>query len=243
MTPRSVFFDYINPFLPWLLIAGVIVLIDLSRENRIFYDGGTVEDYDEVDWNLLDEANTFCTSPDRVIVLSQMVELLDSDFANSTRFDLFESDEIVVVMTSPSSMSVSTGAMESLTKSQLAALMAHEIGHMRNGDIARFERSETMYNLLVTPDLDAFSEEQEELADQEAMDMMIEAGIPTEDIVALFGATQAGRVTNFEFQTTAHPGLPAREDRWAMARTQSSAEWNRIDPIDFDAECTPVDAS
>lgn len=235
MTPRSVFFDYINPFVPWLIIAAFVVFVN-QRTEALFDDAGSIEDYDEADYTLVNDYERFCANPAGEDVLFQIASLLDERRAPYLRFDQFVSERTIVMATSYNSMAVSTGAMKNLAPDQLAALMAHEIGHMRNGNFDNRPTSDMMIDAMFDND-QQFTDEQEELADQTAMDLMIDAGIPTDGATALFDLNAVSQQASYDFQHRVHPGIPARSNSWSAARTRASVGWEEIDPVGLTADC------
>ena len=111
----------------------------------------------------------------------------------------------------------------------VAALLAHELSHIRHGDAAaavvRHEGNvATMFALLEGEDrrraLLQFSGEEEDRADHEAIDSMKRAGLPLSSAARMFEQMRVASYENSGFaaeQRDFHFGFDNRARRWAVA--------------------------
>lgn len=123
----------------------------------------------------------------------------------------------------------------------LAALVAHEMAHIRNGEvlaaIGRGEGHDYLWRLVSGPDENEFARAeytaaQERAADEEAIRMLRAARISVLPAAAFFAriddATTAGRYFAQDYAAL-HPGSPSRALRWSRASAGSV-------PVAFDED-------
>jgi beta-barrel assembly-enhancing protease len=184
---------------------------------------------------------SYCTSPQGELVLRGLLARLDPEIAKSVRFQVVGNEGAFLITGLPGNrLYVSNAFLTTTDPDELAALLAHEVAHLRNNDPVRAAlRANGTIGALIgrmagsrQPDqLLAFSEDEEWQADQQAVSMLIAARISTLPGAILFERMEQERQANRSFgkeQYYMHYGFGAnRAKLWRDLPDKSADYWAR----------------
>lgn len=232
MDKKKVFYDYVMPFIPFLAAAGWI----LFEPGDQFAEAVTLQRDGLNESALRPEGR--CNDQDGDAALNALIMRLAPQDGANIRVDVFEEGPFLVAAAGKDRIVVTQAALTMTNQAQLAALLAHEISHLRenNDYFAEMGDAGSLDEVLDVPTWRGggfYTLEEEEYADQDAMDMLLEAGIPVYPAVNLYNEAASyeefGRHYAYE-QFNLHPGLPERAMIWNQAaRTDYSIRRSALD--------------
>ena len=206
---RHILHDYVMPVLPFALLASFIFLEPWERMAEfamIQRDGLDVESL---------RPSERCANAEGDASLRELLSVLDPDYGPQIRVDVYEEGPFLVAAAGKDRIMVTQAALSSSQTPLLAALLAHEISHLKahNDDFAELGDGESELAVLDVPTWRSsgyYSEEEEEVADQDAMDMLIDAEIPLYPAVQFYNYAEYMRQPGGHYayaQLSLHPGL------------------------------------
>ena len=182
-----------------------------------------------------------CNWPQGQRALDALVRRLEPDSVHVPRIVALPGNSFVVSAIPHNRILVYNSALTEAEPEVLAALVAHEIAHIRRGDVVRAigrgEDSNYLWRLFAGPDEQELAESEysaaeEGAADTDAIRMMRAAHITLTPAAAFFGrideANVAGRYWAQDYAAI-HPGLPRRALAWADAAVG-------VTPVAFDRD-------
>ena len=232
MDKKKVFFDYVMPFIPFVAAAAWIVFEpgDRLAETVTLQRDGLSESALKPDKR--------CEDPEGDMALRAPLMRLDPQNGANIRVDVYEEGPFLVAAAGQNRIVVTQKALTMTNQAQLAALLAHEISHLRenNDYFTEMGDAASLEEVLDVPTWRGsgfYTEEEEEYADQDAMDMLMDASIPIYPAVSLYNLSDSyqgvGRHYTYE-QFRLHPGLPGRV-----------AMWNNAAQSDYSSPSMPAD--
>ena len=152
---------------------------------------------------------SYCTSPEGERVLRGLLARFDPEIAKSVRFQVVGNEGVFLITGLPGNrLYLSNAFLTTTDPDELAALLAHEVAHLRNKDTVRAAlRANGTIGALIGriaerrhPDqLLAFSQDEEWRADQQAVSMLMAARISTLPGANLFARMEQERQANRSF--------------------------------------------
>lgn len=187
-----------------------------------------------------DYAN-YCKSARGEGVLRSLLSRLDPGVAKSVRFHVVGNEPAFLITSLPGDrLYISNAFLTTTNPDELAALLAHEVAHLRNGDPTRaaLRASGTIGAFIgriagqrQPEQLLAFSADEERRADQQAVSMLIAARISTLPAANLFERMDQERQANRSFgkeQYYMHFGFgDDRAKLWRDIPDKSASYWAR----------------
>lgn len=220
---RHIFFDYVAPVLPFALLASFVFIEPWERMAEF-----ALIQRDGLDVGSLQPAER-CANAEGDASLNQLLAMLDPEYGPQIRVDVYEEGPFLVAAAGKDRIMVTQSALSSSRTPLLAALLAHEISHLKanNDRFAELGDSGSELAVLEVPTWRSpgfYSDEEEELADQDAMDMLLNAEIPIFPAVNFYALAQhsgqpGGHYANAQLML--HPGLPQRAETWQQVVDQS----------------------
>lgn len=184
---------------------------------------------------------SYCKSAKGDLALRVLLARIDPAIAKSVRIQVVGNEGAFLVSSLPGNrLYVSNAFLTTTDPEELAALLAHEVAHLRNGDPVRaaLRASGTIGGLIgrIAGDrrpeqLLVFSEEEERKADLQAVSMLMAGGIRTQAGAELFERMEQEREANRSFgkeQYYMHFGFGQnRAKLWRDIPDKSAAFWVR----------------
>ena len=180
-------------------------------------------------------ARTRCNRDGGEEAIRKLLVRLDPELGPSVEIVGINQGGFMVTSLPPRKILFMRDALTAVDSDAIAALVAHELSHIRHDDAAaavvRYEGNvATMFALLEGEDRRAaqleFSGEEEERADREAIDSMKRAGIPLASAARMFEEMRVAAYDNSGFaaeQRDFHFGFDGRARRWAEAANSDPA--------------------
>ena len=230
---RHILHDYVMPVLPFALLASFIFLEPWERMAEfamIQRDGLDVESL---------RPSERCANAEGDASLRELLSVLDPDYGPQIRVDVYEEGPFLVAAAGKDRIMVTQAALSSSQTPLLAALLAHEISHLkaRNEDFAELGDGESELAVLDVPTWRSsgyYTQEEEELADQDAMDMLIDAQIPFTSAVVFYNYADYVRQPGGHYahaQLSLHPGISKnRAGSWQQMVDEN--RWNYYRALD-----------
>lgn len=204
-------------------------LLPASVERRLISD------------DVRSEYASYCESDTGDGALRALLARLDPAIARSVRIQVVGNEGDFLITSLPGNrLYVSNAFLTTTDPEELAALLAHEVAHLKNGDAVRaaLRASGTIGGLIgrfvgdrKPEDLLVFSSTEERSADQQALSMLMAGGISTRPGATLFERMEQERKANRSFgkeQYYMHFGFG--EDRaaaWRDVPDKSAEYWVR----------------
>ncbi len=173
---------------------------------------------------------SYCHSREGEQVLRKLIAKLDPELAGSIKTEVLNDGGFVVTSLPGNRLAIFNSFLTSTEGDEFAALLAHEVAHLRNGDPLRaaLRANGTLGSLIGTltetrrpENFLEFSREEERTADARAIQMLRRAGISTLPGASLFARMDEEREANRSFgkeQYYLHYGLyPDRAQLWRDA--------------------------
>ena len=180
-------------------------------------------------------ARSRCSREGGEEAIRKMLVRLDPKLGPSIEIVGINQGGFMVTSLPPRKIMFMRDALTAVDADAIAALVAHELSHIRHGDagaaVVRYEGNvATIFALLEGEDRRAaqleFSGEEEERADREAIDSMKRAGIPLASAAKMFEEMRVASYKNSGFaaeQRDFHFGIDDRARRWAAAASTDPA--------------------
>lgn len=173
---------------------------------------------------------SYCHSREGEQVLRKLIAKLDPELAGSVKIEVLNDGGFVVTSLPGNRLAIFNAFLTTTEGDEFAALLAHEVAHLQNGDPLRaaLRANGTLGSLIGTftetrrPEYFLeFSQEEERTADARAIHMLRSAGISTVPGAALFARMDEEREANRSFgkeQYYLHYGFhPDRAKLWRDA--------------------------
>lgn len=173
-----------------------------------------------------------CTREGGEEAMRKILVRLDRDIGKKVEIVTLNFGNVMVTALPANKVMIMRGALGDIDAEALAALLAHEIAHLRHGDattaMVRYEgKAGTLKAIMQGEDRKEayleFSGPEEERADREAIAMMQLAGITLKPAAAMFK-----QMTTDEFfaprQRDFHFGMAGRARAWTAAAAQEPAD-------------------
>lgn len=184
---------------------------------------------------------SFCKSAKGDLAFRALLARIDPEIAKSVRIQVVGNEGAFLISSLPGNrLYISNAFLTTTDPEELAALLAHEVAHLRNGDPVRagLRASGTIGGLIgriagdrLPEQLLVFSEEEERKADQQALSMLMAGGIRTLPGAKLFERMERERQANRSFgkeQYYMHFGFGEnRAKAWRDIPDRSAEHWVR----------------
>jgi Zn-dependent protease with chaperone function len=178
---------------------------------------------------LLRNAAGRCAQPEGKRALAAMLARLDPQLAGSIDARVYRTPEFLVAALPGDKLVILREATTATTADQLAALIAHELSHLRHGDpiVAAVRENGLLAvagKIISGPDnqtlLLTYGGHEEARADREAMAMLRKAGIPLRPAAEMFEEIRVAMANGDALaagQREFHYGIENRAAAWAAA--------------------------
>lgn len=184
---------------------------------------------------------SYCKSAKGDLALRALLARIDPQVARSVHIQVVGNEGAFLISSLPGNrLYVSNAFLTTTDPEELAALLAHEVAHLRNGDPLRaaLRASGTIGGLIGRiagdrrpEELLVFSDEEERRADLQAVSMLMAGGIRTQPGAKLFERMEQERQANRSFgkeQYYMHFGFGEnRAKAWRDIPDKSAAYWAR----------------
>lgn len=227
---RHPFLDYVVPFLPFLAMAGLILAIDETNLRpappEIDQAPSEPDPIPVVRAYTIPNLGQTCRNPAGEDALRSLVRRLRPEAADEIRIDVYADGPVFLSAAGPNRLVFTQAALNAFDDAQLAALIAHQLVHLEDmqgqmealGDQNALNMALTSMNPEYPSPL--FNSDQEDFADQDAIDMLVAARISLTPAEKMFRDAQVDRMTEgpannpVAGELTVHPGLPGRARSW-----------------------------
>jgi hypothetical protein len=170
-----------------------------------------------------------CSHEGGEAAVRKLLVRLDPEIGTKVEIDAFNDSDFLVASAPSRKLFILRYSLTEVNVDALAALLAHELSHIRHGDPtvatvryrgflstwAAILEASANYEMIMN-----FSGLEERRADLEAMQMMRRAGIPLRPAAEMFERMRVSKAQGGHFaesQRDFHFGLDARSQRWAVA--------------------------